>query len=198
MRVETKQRILDAAERLIAEQGYAATSLRQIIAEAGVNLAAVHYHFGSKDELLTAVIQRKVGPVNEKRLSLLTDYEAAAKGRAVPVRKIFDAFLTPMGQAAGTHPQFVRVMGRMIAEGMLPAVLEKNFPEVQARFFAALRRATPHISDAEFQARLQFLIGGVSHAMCGAGVEGGFETRVERMNRFLTGAFSAPGEGEGK
>ena len=52
MTPDTKQKILDAAEKLIAEQGYAATSLRQIIADAGVNLAAVHYHFGSKDELL--------------------------------------------------------------------------------------------------------------------------------------------------
>src|SRR5690349_4125132 len=119
MTPDTKQRILDAAEKLIAEQGYAATSLRQIIAEAGVNLAAVHYHFGSKDELLASLIQRKVGPVNETRLQRLSAYEAEAKGKAVPVRKILDAFLTPMGHAAGTHPQFVRVMGRVVAEGLL-------------------------------------------------------------------------------
>ena len=56
---ETQDKILDTAERLIGEQGYAATSLRQIIAEAGVNLAAVHYHFGSKEELLDAVVMRK-------------------------------------------------------------------------------------------------------------------------------------------
>src|SRR3954466_16165645 len=149
MMLDTKQKILDAAEKLIAEQGYAATSLRQIIAAAEVNLAAVHYHFGSKDELLTAVIQRKVGSVNERRLTLLAEHEATAKGKPVPVQKILDAFLTPMGQAAGTHPQFVRVMGRVVAEGLLPSVLEKNFPEVQARFFDALRRATPHLSNAE-------------------------------------------------
>jgi AcrR family transcriptional regulator len=198
MTPDTKQRILDAAEKLIAEQGYAATSLRQIIGEAGVNLAAVHYHFGSKDELLTAVIQRKVGPVNETRLQRLSTYEAEAKGKAVPIRKILDAFLTPMGQAAATHPQFVRVMGRVVAEGLLQTVLDRNFPQVQARFFGALRRATPQVSEAEFQARIQFLIGVVSHTMCGSGVEDGFETRVEWMIRFLTGAFSAPGEGEGK
>ena len=51
--IDTKQKILDAAEQLIAEQGYAATSLRQIIAEAGVNLASIHYHFGSKDDFWT-------------------------------------------------------------------------------------------------------------------------------------------------
>jgi AcrR family transcriptional regulator len=198
MTPDTKQRILDAAEKLIAEQGYAATSLRQIIGQAGVNLAAVHYHFGSKDELLNAVIQRKVGPVNEKRMALLTEYEAAAKGKPLPVRKILDAFLTPMGQAAGTHPLFVRLMGRVVAEGMLLSVIEKNFPEVRTRFFGALRRSTPQISDEEFETRVHFLIGVVSHTMCASGVEDGFETRVERMIRFLTGAFCAPGEGEGK
>ena len=66
---ETKDKILDTAERLIGERGYAATSLRQIIAEAGVNLAAVHYHFGSKEDLLDAVVARKVTPVNEARIA---------------------------------------------------------------------------------------------------------------------------------
>ena len=197
MPIDTKDRILDAAERLIGEQGYAATSLRQIIAEAGVNLAAVHYHFGSKEELLFAVIQRKVGPVNQQRIELLDRYEAEAGKKPPAVEQILDAFLSPMGHVAGTHPQFVRVMGRVIAEGMLPSVLEKNFPEVQARFFAAMRRATPHLSEREFQARIQFLIGVVAHTMTGpASADGGFETRVERMKRFLTGAFLAPDGGE--
>ena len=58
---DTKEKILDTAERLIGEQGYAATSLRQIIAQAGVNLAAVHYHFGSKEDLLDAVVAAQSG-----------------------------------------------------------------------------------------------------------------------------------------
>src|SRR5689334_14589066 len=120
---DTKQRILDAAERLIGEQGFAGTSLRQIIAEAGVNLAAVHYHFGSKEELLHALVQRKVGPVNEKRLELLDRQVAAARGKPVPVVKVLRAFLEPMGEQAGAHPQFVRVMGRIVSEGLLQNVL---------------------------------------------------------------------------
>ena len=80
---ETREKILDTAERLIGEQGYAATSLRQIITEAGVNLAAVHYHFGSKEELLDAVVMRKAGPVNEARLAALDLVEQeAGDGRA--------------------------------------------------------------------------------------------------------------------
>jgi AcrR family transcriptional regulator len=61
----TKERILDTAERLFAERGYSATSLRAIIAEADVNLASVHYHFDSKEALLEAVFLRRALPANE-------------------------------------------------------------------------------------------------------------------------------------
>src|SRR5260370_7687063 len=70
-KVETKQRILDSAERLFAEHGSEATSLRNIIADAKVNLAAIHYHFRSKDALLEAVIVRRLEPINQERLKLL-------------------------------------------------------------------------------------------------------------------------------
>src|SRR5690242_9494422 len=127
---DTKERLLDAAEQLIADQGYSGTSLRQIISAAGANLASVHYHFGSKEELLDAVILRHAGPVNDERIALLDRYEADARGGAVPVSKVLDAFLTPMARAAGGKPQFVRVMGRIVSEGLMRSVLEKNFREM--------------------------------------------------------------------
>src|ERR1022692_2401549 len=77
---DTKERILDTAERLFAKQGYAATSLRGIIAEAGVNLAAVHYHFHSKEALLEAVILRRSVPANRERLALLDRFEKEREG----------------------------------------------------------------------------------------------------------------------
>jgi AcrR family transcriptional regulator len=191
--IDTKQKILDAAERLVAEQGYAATSLRQIIAEAGVNLAAVHYHFGSKEELLDGLVMRKVGPVNERRLELLDRYAAEAGGGPIPVTRILDAFLSPMGEVAERNPQFVRVMGRVVVEGLLARVLEKNFQTVQARFVGALRQSLPELGEDEFRARVQFMIGVLAHTMCGQpDATGGFETRIERMIRFLAGGFAAP------
>jgi AcrR family transcriptional regulator len=193
--IDTKQKILDAAERLIGEQGFAATSLRQIIAEAGVNLAAVHYHFGSKEELLHALVERKAGPVNEKRMELLDRYTAAARGKPVPVVKVLRAFLEPMGEQAGAHPEFVRVMGRLVVEGLLPAVLEKNFGEVRTRFTAALRAATPHLSSEEFAWRMQFMIGVIAHTMTSS-PQTGFAERMERLAAFLAGGFSAPGVSE--
>src|SRR3954447_24578865 len=112
---DTQGRILDTAERLIGEQGYAATSLRQIINKAGVNLAAVHYHFGSKEELLDAVVMRKAGPVNEARLAALSQVEQEAGDGPLAVEKVLHCFFAPTAEVAGKNPQFVRLMGRVYA-----------------------------------------------------------------------------------
>jgi len=84
----TKERILDAAERLFAEKGVDATSLRQVTGAAGVNVAAIHYHFGSKEELLRAVIARRFDPVNQERLKQLDRLEVvvSVEGDAIVVR----------------------------------------------------------------------------------------------------------------
>ena len=73
---DTKLTILDTAERLFADHGFGATSLRNIISEAEVNLAAVHYHFGSKEALIKAVLERRIIPLNLERLRLLDLAEA--------------------------------------------------------------------------------------------------------------------------
>ena len=71
MSLDTRQRILDSAERLFAHHGVEATSLRTIIGDAKVNLAAIHYHYHSKEELLDAVLMRRIEPANRERLELL-------------------------------------------------------------------------------------------------------------------------------
>src|SRR6185436_16348181 len=91
---DTPARIIAAAEQLFAEGGEDATSLRAITRAAAVNVAAVHYHFGGRDELLRAVLDRKLGPLNARRLDLL-DAAVAAHGPAVPVDGLLRAFLRP-------------------------------------------------------------------------------------------------------
>jgi AcrR family transcriptional regulator len=197
--IDTKQKILDAAERLIAERGYSATSLRHIIAEAGVNLAAIHYHFGTKEDLLDELILRKAGPVNAERLAWLDRLEADAGGRPLPVEAILEAFLIPTAATADANPQFVRVMGRMIAEGRLPGIVQKHFSGVTMRIFGALRRALPELPDDEFQWRAQFMLGAMAYAIGGQpdiafpGVRGGsYRDRIERLIAFAAGGFQAP------
>ena len=91
----TKERIMDVAEGLFAEKGYAATSLRDITGEAGTNLASVNYHFQSKEGLLSAIIDRFVGPVNRGRLEALEALEAEADGASPDVEGLLRSFLAP-------------------------------------------------------------------------------------------------------
>ena len=93
--VATKDRILDAAESLFMEHGFEATSLRSITAAAGVNLAAVNYHFGSKEELFQAVLTRRLDPMNQERLDLLSALERAAAPRPVACEQILSAMFVP-------------------------------------------------------------------------------------------------------
>src|SRR5215469_16370846 len=146
--IDTKQKILATAQKLIADQGYSGTSLRQIIGEAGVNLAAVHYHFGSKEELLDELIMRKAGPVNAERLARLERLQAG--GTPPTTEKVLEAFLLPMAEAADQDPPFVRLMGRVMAEGLMDMIIRKHFQEISRKFLAELRRTVPEIPDDEF------------------------------------------------
>ena len=119
--IDTRRKLLDTAERLFAEQGYGAVSLRQIIADAEVNLAAIHYHFGSKQELLDEVIMRKAGPVNLERLARLGRLEA--ESARIPGRTGFRSVPDADGRnRRKSIPRFPKLMGRIQAEGILSEV----------------------------------------------------------------------------
>src|SRR5437588_10537254 len=114
--VTTKDRILDAAEGLLARHGFEATSLRAITAAAGVNLAAVNYHFQSKDALIRAVIARRIGPINEKRLEMLDAIEAAAGDGPLPIAPVIEAFVGPVIEVRNKAQCFAPIMGRVFNE----------------------------------------------------------------------------------
>ena len=90
--IDTRIRILRAAELLFIEHGFEATTLRQITGKAGVNLAAVNYHFGSKDSLIEEVFRQRLGWLNEQCLKELDQLEAAADGAPLRPRQIVEAF----------------------------------------------------------------------------------------------------------
>jgi AcrR family transcriptional regulator len=197
----TKDKIIEIAERLFGEQGYEATSLRHVIFEAGVNLAAVHYHFGSKEELLDAVVLRGTIPLNEERLALLDRYEREAAPRPVPVEKVLRAVLAPMFRTAERSPQFVKLMGRLHGEGLMPAMVAKHFHPLLERFMEAAQRALPDLSPEELFWRVQFMFGAASQVLRGPHLipppPGGVppassEETVERLISFLVAGFQAP------
>lgn len=120
VRRDTKDKILDAAERLFADHGFAATSLRQITAEADVNLAAVNYHFKSKEALLSAVIERRLGPINKRRMELLDEMEARSSNGQLDLKEAVLAFMRPAFEAKSAKcddvRHFPRLMARVMAE----------------------------------------------------------------------------------
>lgn len=170
----TKERILDAAERLFAERGFAATSLRAITAAAQVNLAAVNYHFHSKEALLQAVYARRIVPVNQERLKLLRAVVARAGRRPPPLEAVLEAFIAPalrlQDEMAERRAAFQRLMGRMFAEPdeRLRSIFKDQFAEVGFSFYAALGKALPKLPPAELGWRLQFTIGAMAHTLLGA------------------------------
>lgn len=196
----TKEKILDTAERLIASQGFAATSLRQIISEAQVNLAAVHYHFGSKEDLLDQLVLRKVTRVNEEREALLRQFETETGGAPVPPEKILAAFFVPMIEAGCRNPQFLRLMGRLIAEGLIPSIAEKHFQPTTTRFINALRRSLPELPEGELFWRVQFMFGAMSHTVGGLALpvpqiqadSADFQLVMRRLVTFLGAGMIAP------
>ncbi len=173
MATETKERVLDAAERLFADRGFSATSLRDITAEASVNLASVNYHFGTKEALLASVLERRFRPINERRLELLDEIEARASDQPPEAEDVLRAFLAPpfqkqqeWGESGHT---FLRLVGRVHAETNEEhrATYVQQFDEVVRRFTAALAVALPHLDRSDLRWRMLFLIGSMAFAMGG-------------------------------
>jgi len=169
---ETKTVILDAAERLFADHGFAATSLRTIIAEAGVNLAAVHYHFGSKEALIKAVLERRIEPMNQERLRRLERVEADGSDRPDYLEGLIEALVGPplrlSAQDKDAGDYFMKIIGRTFAEAddKLKGMFLQMFDEIVRRFFPAFKMACPHLPPETLFWRCHFMIGGMAHTMC--------------------------------
>lgn len=172
----TKDKILDTAERLFATNGFAATSLRAIIKEAGVNTASVHYHFGSKEGLIEAVMRRRAEPVNSERLGRLDDLEARHPDGAIPLEAIIEAFLVPalerLRPAKGGE-LLPHLFGRAIAEPdeKLRGIIYDIFGEVFKRFVAAFTRALPDIPPQDLHWRMHFMIGAMVFTVIGPRIQ---------------------------
>ena len=161
---------MDAAERLFGHQGFSCSPLRQITDEAGVNIAAVNYHFGSKEELYKSVLFRRIRPVNEERMKLLADAEQLAGDQPVPIRSILEAFIRPLLRKAAEDSEsglpFLRLISRDMTDPQpfMATEMVKEFDPLVERFAGALTQALPGIPLPELFWRMQFTIGGMLYA----------------------------------
>lgn len=166
---DTKELILASAERLFAEHGVAGASLRAITQDAGVNLAAVNYHFGSKDGLLLAVLERRLKPLAETRLRLLESAERQGGGET-RLERIVEAFVQPalemVGRERGGHA-FARFLLRTFSEPdeEIRALLFGQFERTIEAFTRALGRCLPELSREEILWRFHFMVGSMSHTI---------------------------------
>jgi AcrR family transcriptional regulator len=207
----TKERILDAAEALFMTHGYEATSLRAITTAAEVNLAAVNYHFGSKEELFEAVLTRRLDPMNQRRVALLTTLEERAAPAPVASERILSALLVPALELARDPERgggnFLRLLGRAYADPapFIRRFLAAQYAEMIGRFKTAFGRALPHLPARELSWRLHFLMGALSYTLAGTdalkliaeiapgdGGGGSDELLLARLAPFLLAGLTAP------
>lgn len=195
-----RTRILAAAARLFAERGMAGVGLREITAAAGTNLAAVNYHFGSKEKLLEALFAPRARPIVEERLRLL-GLCRPGRGRPPMLEQVLEAFLRP---AFSHGAEFGRLRARLSveSEALYRRILSDAFDTSTRAFLEAVIAALPGLPRAEVTWRFHFMLGTMIASMANSGriqsVSGDAidpadaEEALARLIPFLAAGFRAP------
>jgi len=199
---ETVERILDAAEQLFAEKGFAETSLRLITSKAGVNLAAVNYHFGSKKALIQAVFSRFLGPFC---ISLERELDRRqGKPDKVSLEELLEMLVE---QALAVKPRsgndlsiFMRLLGLAFSQsqGHLRKYLEEVYGKVFRRYMLLLNEVAPKLPPLEIFWRVHFMLGAAAFSMSGikalraiAENDFGVDTSIEQVMRLMVPFLAA-------
>ncbi|MGA7296287.1 MAG: TetR/AcrR family transcriptional regulator [Rhodanobacteraceae bacterium] len=197
--LSTKQRILNAAERLFADHGFAAASLRRVTADAGVNLAAVNYHFGSKETLIEEVFRRRLDELNTNRIKSLERIEGQP---STTLEDVLDAFAGPaLTLALDTRggSAFVRVLARAYADqdDRLRKFLSDNYGHVLKRFAHEFARLLPDLDKETLYWRLDIVAGALTYVMADFGIskrrEGVSEAQHRKQAKSYLIDFAAAG-----
>lgn len=204
---ETRERVLEIAERLFAERGLDAVSIRDIIAAAGANLGAINYHFGTKDGLIEAVFERRMVPSTRERLRALEAVEKAAGDRPPKLEAVLEAIFRPVVEEAMDPKRggitFGKLMARCLVDPnpVMERVMRSHFSTTVKRFDAALSRAMPNLSPEDVFWRMHLLMGGLHQSLLlldrkpPPGLPRfhvDAETYIRRFVAFAAAAFRAP------
>ena len=168
---ETRARLLDAAERLFADRGFEGTSMRAITQAAGTSVSAANYHFGSKEKLLHETIRRATEPVNERRLELLDQAEAAAGGAPLTLEVILDAFLRPTIEyrQKGMTDEGRQISARLFSDPpeLIKSIKYEIFGPMSQRFLQVLNRTLTDRAPIDVELGYQFLIAVMVYVISG-------------------------------
>ena len=198
----TKDRILGAAEELFAQHGFAGTSLREVTGRADVNIAAVNYHFGSKENLVNEVFRRRMDDMSRERLAALQRAVEAHPGELEPILAAFVEPALAMAQDRHGGGAFIRVIARAYAESndSLRKFLSDQYGHVPREFAKALGACVSGLGKEDLYWRLDFLSGALTYAMADFGLikrPAGVSEAVHRQRaakaliRFAAAGFQA-------
>lgn len=209
----TEDRLLVAAERLFAERGFAATSVRDITAEAGTSVAAVNYHFGGKDKLYRELFVRRLRAMREQRLAAIRRVLEEADAASLPLdprrllRAFADAFLAPVSDWERGR-NLVKLMTREFVDRNLPPEIfcQEMIRPVEAAFVAALRRAVPGLEEREAVLAAHFVVAQLMYVVDMASLVGtldgrhalgtSFSSLADDIVRFSTAGLAAYAPGK--
>ena len=214
---ETRTRILDVAEELFMQHGFEGTSMRLLTAKAGANLAAVNYHFGSKDALIEAVFRRRLDPMNTARIAELDRLEKQDKdgaGRAPSPQQIIGAFvgasLRMIEDSKNGGRNFIRLLGRTYTDPQkhIRSLIGQLYAPAMERFKAAFERSLPQMPRDELIWRMHFMFGTLAYTLAatdtvqliaGCKPEDRYDARLleARLSAFLQAGLLAPLHGAG-
>ena len=195
-RPSAREHLLDCAERLFAEHGLDGVSLRSINAEAGLSPAALHYHFGSQETLIAALLERHMPALMERRRQLLDELD----DRPAPTtRDVLRALIQPLGDllTEGGEPglRYMRLIQRLHADGDLdPRLVIERWPGGVDRLVPLLRKANPALPRPLIRLRLGLAIDVMLRSLANgpAPAAGDLKAHVSALLDFLTGAIEAP------
>lgn len=157
----TRTRILDAAETLFSEQGFAPVTTRQIAAAAEVSLSALPYHFGSKREILFQVLDRRLGKIQTERAKRLREIEDLEPGKRDSIRQLLEALLVPTFEMAQKHRAFTKLLGSVSIDPNpeVRSVMNEVFARYPTGLPDAFRKSLPHLDDEAFYWRYYCVFG---------------------------------------
>jgi AcrR family transcriptional regulator len=167
----TKELILNTAERLFAEKGLDATSVRDITGAARVNLGAITYHFGTKQNLIAAMFNRHFGPFVQRTLNLIDEAEQKAGKKPANIEDLLEALMRPIVEgsfcAGKMNVPFMRLMGRCHSEPNteIQRLIRTHMQPIFSRFATAVHRVLPELPGEELYWRIQFVTGAMYRAL---------------------------------
>jgi AcrR family transcriptional regulator len=163
-----RQRLIDAAEMLFAEHGWAGVSIRTIAGAADVSLAALNYHFGEKENLLAEIFAARARPIAEERMRLLRQVNADP---AASLEDVIEAFLRPALSKGAENRMFARLRARLATEpeAFSRRILSEAFDESSRLCIEGLRQRLPELPEEALYWRFHFLMGTMVYTMADSG-----------------------------